>query len=243
MAPEAAINDELEYVDDLGEVHRVYQHEEGRFFSRHIKRYTRVPDEYNNVFLYQSPIGSYQDNVMRVLELEDELEQMGLNNQVDLFRAGSGLRGTSGLFFRDGRIAVGDILVNTDITSFSENPYIAARFASSLEGAPAEEFHTYIFDDTSVVFTVQRTKPCRADEPSRPAADRLLLFSLSEPADFNPIGSPPQTASTKSVSTLWKLLNALTDGHQARITTRRGSVHAQRPLDHQALQRNAGFTL
>jgi hypothetical protein len=55
--------------------------------------------------------------------------------------------------FRSGRIKAGDVLVNTDITSFSENPYMARVFSSSQAGEVSRNFNgTIHFDHTSVVF-------------------------------------------------------------------------------------------
>ncbi|MCP1420222.1 insecticidal toxin complex protein TccC [Pseudomonas laurylsulfativorans] len=66
---------------------------------------------------------------------------------VPLYRGGSGGRGTSGEFFRQGSLGPGSVLINTDFTSFTENPYIAAEFAGLNESA-------VYFDETSVIFEI-----------------------------------------------------------------------------------------
>jgi hypothetical protein len=75
---------------------------------------------------------------------------------VSLYRGGSALRGTSGSFFRSGQIKAGNVLVTTDISSFSENPFIARVFCSSQAGHDSAAFaltHEQIsFDDSAVVF-------------------------------------------------------------------------------------------
>lgn len=155
VAPETHIDDEGEYTDRLGLVHSVYQSEDGEFRALQIARYTDEPDAYNSILRYDPPSDTYAMSVERVQLLADEVQLIGSNNSVDLFRAGSGVRGTSGQFFRDGRIEVGDLLVNTDITSFSENPYVTAEFASSLGGGEPGPTRPMLFDDTSVVFVLR----------------------------------------------------------------------------------------
>lgn len=153
--PEATSSNEDEYVDPAGIVHSVFQTYEGEFRADQISAYTEASPMFNNILRFEAPVDSYAQNVWRVEELADQVQAAGSNNAVDLYRAGSGTRGTSGAFFRDGRINVGDLLVNTDITSFSENPYIAARFASTLDGAVAGAGRPMLFDDTSVVFVLR----------------------------------------------------------------------------------------
>ncbi|HEY0290045.1 MAG TPA: hypothetical protein VGC62_24065 [Pseudomonas sp.] len=88
--------------------------------------------------------------------LADDLEQVGLDRSVTLYRGGSGERGTSGETFRKGVIKSGDTLVNTDITSFSENPYVARNFANSRGGEvsiKATDLGT--FDETSIIYVIE----------------------------------------------------------------------------------------
>jgi hypothetical protein len=75
------------------------------------------------------------------------------NGDVMLYRGGHGGRGTSGKHFREGAIRPGDILVNSDFLSFTENPYTVASFCSSSNEAT---------NRTSVVFEMSKhfsTKP------------------------------------------------------------------------------------
>lgn len=157
VAEDAAIDSDNQYVDDLGERHRIYQDFSGDFVSHSIRDYTTESGPYNRVLRLEALDESVAASVERVIRLADELEHIGTSNQVDLFRAGSGQRGTSGGFFRSGKIAVGDLLVNSDITSFTENPYVPVRFASSnLAGGSAIPGLPILFDDTSVVFILRR---------------------------------------------------------------------------------------
>jgi hypothetical protein len=93
------------------------------------------------------------DQIEALERLVEDISEVEPNNDVALYRGGSGERGTSGRVFREGKLKAGDVLVNTDVTSFSENPYIARVFASSQGGASsASHVGAITFDDTSVVF-------------------------------------------------------------------------------------------
>ncbi|MEJ5060917.1 MULTISPECIES: RHS repeat domain-containing protein [unclassified Pseudomonas] len=84
------------------------------------------------------------DRVSALTKVVSELPHTG---NIPLYRGGSGERGTSGEFFRDGRLGPGSILVNSDFTSFTENPYVAAEFAALNQ-------RTLAFDNSSVIFEV-----------------------------------------------------------------------------------------
>jgi hypothetical protein len=151
------LNDTGDYVDDFGGEHRVYQMDDGQFISRAISGYTSSGVLINAVFRLTELETTIAETVAEVLEFADDLDQVGHNAAVDLYRGGSGARGTSGAHFRNGTIKVGDILVNTDVTSFTENPYIPVRFAStSLDGAAPLADDVPIFDDTSVLFVLRK---------------------------------------------------------------------------------------
>jgi hypothetical protein len=151
------LNEEGAYVDDLGVAHRVYQMDDGEFISQAISGYTASGVLINAVFRMTELETTIAETVAETLEFADDLEQVGHSAVVDLYRGGSGVRGTSGAHFRSGQIKAGDILVNTDVTSFSENPYIPVRFASvSLDGAKLTDGDVPIFDDTSVVFVLRK---------------------------------------------------------------------------------------
>jgi hypothetical protein len=151
------LDDDGVYVDDLGVGHRVYQMDDGQFISEAISGYTSSGGMINAVFRMTELQTTIAETVAETLEFADDLQQVGQNAAVDLYRGGSGVRGTSGAHFRSGQINVGDILVNTDVTSFTENPYIPVRFASiSLDGSQLTAEDVPIFDDTSVVFVLRR---------------------------------------------------------------------------------------
>ncbi|MFJ3482786.1 dermonecrotic toxin domain-containing protein [Pseudomonas sp. NPDC090202] len=137
--------------DVIGEKRRVFKTTDGRYFGGAISDYTEDGDAYN-LFLRD---GERQgdDQVETIEWLIEDLHEVDYNNDVPLYRGGSGDRGTSGKVFREGKFRVGDILVNTDITSFSENPYVARSFCSSeVGGIWSPERGPITFDDSSVIF-------------------------------------------------------------------------------------------
>ncbi|CAK14253.1 dermonecrotic toxin domain-containing protein [Pseudomonas entomophila] len=120
-----------------------------QYFNSLIEYYTSDESKVNDVF--RSGTYRYDDEDEYIVDLVDTLDQLPKSNEVNLYRAGNGTRGTSGQHFRTGRLKLGDVLVNTDLTSFTENPYKVAEFASAPSlNAPGNL--PGVFDDTSVVF-------------------------------------------------------------------------------------------
>ncbi|QXH52776.1 hypothetical protein KSS94_06500 [Pseudomonas fakonensis] len=124
-----------------------YLHEGDGFHNELVEYFTDEDSQVNRVFRY----GTYDhDDVdSYIAKLADSLEQLPRNNVVTLYRGGNAARGTSGAPYRDGRLKVGDTLINTDLTSFTENPYIVPEFAARV--AVTSDL-PWLFDDTSVVF-------------------------------------------------------------------------------------------
>lgn len=140
-----------DYLDAFGQPYPVYRDELG-FGARNIKTYTHSPERYNNLLRGLALDGELAANVARVHGLADELESLGGDNQVRLYRVGMGRRDTSGAYWRDGRIKVGDRLLTTDFTSFSENPY----FAWEMFNSPAAQVSGQAaFDDSSVIYVLE----------------------------------------------------------------------------------------
>lgn len=141
------------HIDPWGEKRHVFKTADDVYVGRHIKRYTEEDIAYNQFLRTGQPYST--DQVKVIEEFAQDVKQLALNNDVALYRGGSGNRGTSGRAFRSGRFKPGDVLVNTDITSFSENPYLARAFASSQAGEASAGFSGEItFDDSSVVFVL-----------------------------------------------------------------------------------------
>lgn len=152
-------------VDGFGEKHRIFKTPDD-WFGGTITRYTEDEDAYNVFLRTGQRKGSDQVGVIQ--RLVEDLAEVDFNNDVALYRGGSGNRGTSGKVFRDGKFKAGDVLVNTDITSFSENPYISRVFASSQGGAASETFRSEItFDETAVVFELPAGQYLNATPISR----------------------------------------------------------------------------
>lgn len=143
-------NDEV-LVDAWSNEYRVFKSAEGRYVGGRVTRYTLHEEEFNQYL--RTGVARIENQVEMIEELLEDLHLIGVDNQVNLYRGGSGARSTSGLTFRNGHIKTGDVLVNTDFTSFSENPYVTRSFASSQAGAQSYGFSGNIhFDDTSIVF-------------------------------------------------------------------------------------------
>ncbi|WP_176509891.1 MULTISPECIES: dermonecrotic toxin domain-containing protein [Pseudomonas] len=129
---------------------RYYSYRYGNeYFNTLIEYYTSDESQVNDVF--RRGAYKYGDEDMYIADLADSLGLLPKNNQVTLYRGGNNFRGTGGESYRAGQLRVGDVLVNTDLTSFTENPFKVAEFASvpSLNmpgGLPGR------FDDSSVVF-------------------------------------------------------------------------------------------
>ncbi|WP_024695720.1 DUF6543 domain-containing protein [Pseudomonas syringae] len=152
------------HIDLWGAKHRVFKTHEAMFYGQSIRRYTDNGGLYNQylrtgtVFEDGQPPGmaSVAEQVEDIKRFVEDVRTLGFNNDVTLYRGGSGERSTSGQFFRSGHVEVGDVLTNTDITSFSENPYQARTFASSQAGDNAVSVSAPVsFDDSSVVFELR----------------------------------------------------------------------------------------
>ncbi|WNW13042.1 ADP-ribosylating toxin [Pseudomonas sp. DTU_2021_1001937_2_SI_NGA_ILE_001] len=140
-------------IDAWGNEFRVFKTPAGRYYGGRVNRYSQREEEFNQYLRTGKP--RITNQVEMIEELADDLRAIGYDNHATLYRGGSGARGTSGLNFRQGHIKAGDVLVNTDFTSFSENPYVTRSFASSQAGAPSYGFDGAItFDDSSIVFEI-----------------------------------------------------------------------------------------
>ncbi|UBM26465.1 ADP-ribosyltransferase [Pseudomonas sp. p1(2021b)] len=147
---EPLVDDEgFDYIDHHGASTYTYKHD-GRFKNHLIDTYTM--DDSINDYLRQGVRNfSYGDEASYLDKLADSLERLPADAEVPLYRGGCGERGTSGVHFRSGRFSEGDILVNTDLTSFTENPYIIRKFSADPDKLSSRGLEG-VFDDTSVVF-------------------------------------------------------------------------------------------
>ncbi|MDH0301148.1 MULTISPECIES: DUF6543 domain-containing protein [unclassified Pseudomonas] len=138
----------LDCVLTAGATHYSYRH--GRdYFNSLIEYYTSDESRVNDVF--RSGTYRYGDEDDYIKDLADSLEQLPRSNKVSLYRGGHSSRGTGGERYRGGQLKVGDVLVNTDIASFTENPYKVGEFAST-HRTQAPQGLVGVFDDSSIIY-------------------------------------------------------------------------------------------
>ncbi|MFJ9990718.1 dermonecrotic toxin domain-containing protein [Pseudomonas putida] len=130
-----------------------YTYKEGEeYLNRLVGDYTDENSQVNSYLRRGVHEFPFCDSDTFVDKLVDSLETLPKSNTVALYRGGNGSRSTSGEHFRSGKLKKGDVLVNSDLTSFTENPYVIRAFASDELSSP--DIVTGTFDDTSVVFEV-----------------------------------------------------------------------------------------
>ncbi|MFJ3063938.1 dermonecrotic toxin domain-containing protein [Pseudomonas sp. NPDC087039] len=131
-----------------GQTHYSFRYKR-KYFNALIDYYTSDESKVNDVFR----AGNYRfgDEDDYIADLASSLERLPKSNHVRLYRGGHRSRSTGGDRYRSGEVRVGDVLVNTDFTSFTENPYMAAEFAC-LPYPNAPGGLQGVFDDSSVVF-------------------------------------------------------------------------------------------
>jgi hypothetical protein len=180
-------------IDPWGDEQRVFKYRDD-YIGGGVTDYAR-DDELCNVYL-RTGESKYANQVQLIEQLVDDIDIIGCNNDVDLYRGGSGDRGTSGIAFRSGHINPGDILVNTDFTSFSENPYLARVFSSSQGGLQSQIFERQLaegkeitFDDTSVVFHLPQKSYLSATPIAPFSGDWQEAESLFKPGNYFQIDS------------------------------------------------------
>ncbi|MBA1202396.1 hypothetical protein G7009_11595 [Pseudomonas capeferrum] len=154
---EQSIDQAGQYLDAFSEPCPVYRDELG-FGSPAIAEYSHSPERYNHLWRGLPLEGKREFHVKRSFALAEALQQIGVSNQVRLYRAASSFRGTGHLAFREGRMGVGDVLVTTDFTSFTENPYALWEVFND----PQAQVGGGVFDDSAVVYVLEPTEDIRA---------------------------------------------------------------------------------
>ncbi|HEX8595616.1 MAG TPA: DUF6543 domain-containing protein [Pseudomonas sp.] len=180
-------------IDSWGEEHRVFKHGD-EYVGGRISKYAQNDTLFNHYL--RTGEAKFPGQVQFIEELVEDLDTVNRNNDVDLFRGGSGHRSTSGIHFRAGQIKAGDILVNTDFTSFSENPYLSRVFCSSQGGVQSHLFKSDIlkgaqitFDDTSVVFELPKKTYISATPVAPFSGDWEEAESVFKPGNYFQIDS------------------------------------------------------
>jgi len=144
-----------------------------QYFNSLIEYYTSDEATVNDVF--REGVYRYGDEDDYLEELIDNLESLPKSHAVSLYRGGHTSRGTGGARYRSGQLRVGDVLVNTDLASFTENPYMVAAFASQ-RSAQAPASLPGIFDDSSVVFEL----PANTYQSGTPISPFSLYWDEAE---------------------------------------------------------------
>ncbi|PTV63354.1 dermonecrotic toxin domain-containing protein [Pseudomonas putida] len=140
-----------EYLDAFSEPYPVFRDEHG-FGSPTIAEYTSSPERYNNLWRGMPLEGTRAAHIQRSHALAHALGQIGVTNQVRLYRAASSLRGTGFQAVGEGAIEVGDVLVTTDFTSFTENPYALWEVFNDPQ---AQISGRDIFDENALVYVLE----------------------------------------------------------------------------------------
>ncbi|WP_060481726.1 dermonecrotic toxin domain-containing protein [Pseudomonas sp. NBRC 111119] len=149
-----------------------YRHER-EYFNSLIEYYTSDESQVNDVFRH----GRYRygDEDSYIANLADSLERLPKSNAVTLYRGGNAARHTGAAPYRTGRLKVGDTLVTTDLTSFTENPYKAAEFASRVLPGQGRG-NAREFDDSSVIYQL----PAGRYEDGTPVSAFSLYWDEAE---------------------------------------------------------------
>jgi hypothetical protein len=122
--------------------------ENDQFHNDLVLAYTDEMTQANNLFRHGR--GGSSEMFSYLTHLFDSLEYLPKSGAVRMWRGGSAQRATGGAHFRSGELNRGDVLVTTDITSFTENPYALRSFVAPKQMRGLD--HVHVFDDTSVVY-------------------------------------------------------------------------------------------
>ncbi|WP_110949363.1 dermonecrotic toxin domain-containing protein [Pseudomonas bohemica] len=122
--------------------------QDDEFHNDLVLAYTDELTQANMLFRHGNVSGT--DLIPYLTDLFDSLTQLPNSEAVRLWRGGSAQRATGGAHFRSGQLRPGDVLVSTDITSFTENPYALREFVAPKQVRGLD--HVHVFDDTSVVY-------------------------------------------------------------------------------------------
>ncbi|MNJ35840.1 hypothetical protein D3C77_306020 [compost metagenome] len=151
MADEQAIGAAGEYLDAFSEPLAVYRNELG-YGSPAIAEYSHSPARYSNLWRGLPLEGDLMVCIERSHRLAEALEQIGVCNQVRMYRAASNIRSTGNLAFREGRLGAGDVLVSTEFCSFTDNPYALWEIFNNPQ---VQSSGREVFDSSAVVYVLE----------------------------------------------------------------------------------------
>ncbi|WDY57827.1 dermonecrotic toxin domain-containing protein [Pseudomonas sp. PSKL.D1] len=145
------------YVEVQGQRFHTFS-QEGELHNDLAMEYSSHMARVNDVFRGdRSRLQGFTDETLNdfIGTLADSLARLPGSRASLLWRGGRGERVGLGARYRAGAIRVGDLLVATDITSFTENPYIPRRFMLPKEAAarPLAEVAGH-FDENTVLYEV-----------------------------------------------------------------------------------------
>ncbi|WP_163836808.1 hypothetical protein [Spartinivicinus ruber] len=135
---------------------QLYSYDSNMFvnnFLRYGKEYS-IPATFSNTFTFGETAAE------RVVDLAKIINKLPQSASDVLYRGGSGARGTSGVAFRVGALNKGNILVNTDFLSFTENPGVIRDFAGGEIGETGKQF-----DMTSIIFEIRHPQDAKVFAP------------------------------------------------------------------------------
>ncbi|HEK1686501.1 TPA: hypothetical protein SMR42_002878 [Pseudomonas putida] len=163
-------HDELGYECIERDGRRHYTWREGDEYSSQLLRiYSSEMSQVNNLFRHgiSGSIGEGDGDTLGYLQrLFDSLEELPSSDAVRLWRGGSNYRLTGGVHYRNGDLNPGDVLVSTDITSFTENPYVLRAFIAPAVTTGEDSIES-VFNETSVVYELVG-KGMRSGKPIAP---------------------------------------------------------------------------
>ncbi|MFO3721587.1 dermonecrotic toxin domain-containing protein [Pseudomonas sp. HLMP] len=127
--------------------------QEGEFHNDLVMEYSGHMAKVNDLFRGERSRlqGIAQDELRDFVErLADSLEQLPKSKASLLWREGRSPRVSLGARYRAGEIKAGDLLVSTDITSFTSNPFIPRRFMlpPDVADSPLAQASAWFDDDT-----------------------------------------------------------------------------------------------
>ncbi|MNM28186.1 hypothetical protein D3C81_386990 [compost metagenome] len=130
--------------------------QEGEVHNNLVEQYSGHMAKVNDLFsIGRGRLAAIPERELQAFldNLFDSMAQLPRSTASVLWRGGRGPRVTLGARFRAGEIHTGDVLVSTDITSFTESPFIPRRFMLPKDAVdlPLEEVAQH-FDDNSVVY-------------------------------------------------------------------------------------------
>lgn len=147
--------DELGYECVMqGEQRHYTWRQDGEFHNQLVEIYSSEMSQVNNLFRHgvQSSVEAGDGDLSGYLQrLFDALDALPRSEAVRLWRGGSNYRLTGGVHYRNGDLNPGDVLVTTDITSFTENPYILRAFVAPGRATGVDSYES-VFNETSVVY-------------------------------------------------------------------------------------------